>query len=90
MKIKIVKNGTIKPAAPFKTLEKEAKYWDAHPTTKIVKNSITFHKANKSDTITIRFEPKHLEAIKSSAHRLGIGPTTLARMWIMEKLQITT
>lgn len=90
MKIKTVKKGTIKPSSPFKTLQDETKYWDTHSSVKIEKGAVAFHKANKSDTITIRFEPKYLQAIKGYAQRLGIGPTTLARMWIMEKLQITT
>ena len=55
---------------------------------KQVKHSslVGFHQANKTSTITIRIQPEHLQEIRNKAFRQGIGPTTLARMWIMEHL----
>lgn len=91
MNIKTVRKGTIKPAKPFSTLEAEANFWDKQLLSSDgTKKNLAFHKENKSDTITIRFEPKYLEIIKSKAFHLGIGPTTLARMWILEKLQMVS
>jgi predicted DNA binding CopG/RHH family protein len=37
--------------------------------------------------ITIRLDEETLEILRQQAHRKGIGPTTLARMWILERLQ---
>lgn len=89
MKVKLVKKGTMKPAKPFKSLEEEANFWDTHSALdEINKGTLMgFHQANKTDTITIRFQPEHVQVLKEQAFQMGIGPTTLARMWIMEKLQ---
>jgi hypothetical protein len=44
---------------------------------------------NLSAGITIRLDPRTLEKLRQEAHQRGIGPTTLARMWILERLQET-
>lgn len=88
MKVKIVRKGTIEPAKPFKSLEEEANFWDSHDAVEVFGKDIKvgFHRANKTHTITIRFEPKKLQSLREKADKMGVGPTTLARMWIMEKL----
>ncbi len=88
VKIKYVKIGTIKPIPPFKTLEEEATFWDTHSAVDEINEGTTvgFHRVNKTHTITIRFEPKMLQELRYKADKMGIGPTTLARMWIREKL----
>lgn len=92
MKIKIVKKGTMKPMKPFKSLEEEANFWDTHDALDVLGSDIIVgvHKANKTDTITIRFQPEHIQVLKEQAFQMGIGPTTLARMWIIEKLKKNT
>lgn len=89
MKVRLVKKGTMKPMQPFKTLEEEANFWDKHDAIEILGNNIIVgtHKVPKTDTITIRFQPEHIQILKEKALQLGLGPTTLARMWILEKLQ---
>lgn len=37
--------------------------------------------------ITIRFDPETLKELRRRARLKGIGPTTLARIWIIERLQ---
>ncbi len=88
MKVTFVKKGTIKPIKPFKTLEEEAHFWDTHDAIDVLGKDVKvgFHQANKTGTLTIRFEPKKLQSLREKADRIGVGPTTLARMWIMEKL----
>lgn len=88
MKVRFVKKGTMKPIKPFKTLEEEANFWDTHDAVEVFGKDIKvgFHRANKTHTITIRFDPKKLQALREKADRMGVGPTTLARMWITEKL----
>lgn len=92
MKIKLVKKGTIKPMKPFKSLEEESNFWDKHDALDVLGSDITvgIHKVPKTDTITIRFQPEHIQVLKERAFQMGIGPTTLARMWIMEKLKKDT
>lgn len=92
MKVKFVNNGTMKPSKPFKSLEEEANFWDTHDGVEVFGKDlkIGFHRANKTDTLTIRFEPECVQVLKEQAFQMGIGPTTLARMWIMEKLKKNT
>ncbi len=89
MKVKFVKKGTMKPSKPFKSLEEEANFWDTHSVLDEINEGtlVGFHRANKTDTITIRFQPEHVQVLKEKALQMGIGPTTLARMWIIEKLK---
>lgn len=88
IKIKKVKKGAVSPIPPFKTLEEEANYWDTHSVTDDINDGalVGFHSANKNRTLTIRFSDKALRSLREHAFKLGIGPTTLARMWLMEKL----
>lgn len=88
MKVKFVKKGTIKPMKPFKTLEEEANFWDTHDAVEVFGKDIKvgFHRAPKTDTLTIRFESDDIERLREEAIHKGIGPTTLARMWIKERL----
>lgn len=88
-KIKKVKKYTIKPVKPFKSIEEEANFWDTHSVLDGISEGtlVGFHKANKTDTITIRFQPEHIQLIREKAFQLGIGPTTLARIWLIEKLK---
>lgn len=89
IKVKQVKKGTIKPMHPFQTLEEEANFWDSHSVLDNIDEGtlVGFHQANKTDTITIRFQPKHLQVLREEAFQKGVGPTTLARMWILEKMK---
>lgn len=88
-KVKKVKKGTIKPIKPFKSLDEEADFWDTHSAVDEVNDGtlVGFHQANKTHTITIRFQPESLQKLRDEAFQRGIGPTTLARMWILEQLR---
>lgn len=89
VKVKQGKKGIIKPIRPFKTLEEEASFWDSHSALDTIDEGtlVGFHQANKTDTITIRFQPEHLQVLRKEALQKGVGPTTLARMWILEKMK---
>lgn len=73
----------------FKNRQEMAKWFDTHDMGdyqdefKTIK--VKFAK-NLSEGITIRLDPKTLTKLREKAHRKGVGPTTLARMWIMENL----
>lgn len=88
MKINFVKTGTIKPMKPFKTLEEEANFWDTHDGVEVFGKDmkISVHRASKTDTLTVRFDPEDVHKLREKALLLGVGPTTLARMWIKERL----
>ena len=42
---------------------------------------------NLSAGLNVRLDPNSLEQLRTVAHDKGVGPTTLARMWIMEHLK---
>jgi hypothetical protein len=74
----------------FKSVEEEAEFWDTHDTTDFEEEwkpvRVRFAK-NLSEGITIRFDPETLAELRSQAKAKGMGPTTLARMWILERLK---
>jgi len=74
----------------FKNREEEARFWETHSFSEFVDElkpvKVKFAK-NLSEGITIRFDEVTLNKIRGLAHKKGIGPTTLARMWILEHLQ---
>lgn len=78
------------PIPEFKTREEEAEFWDTHDLSdywaewKPVK--VRFAK-NLSEGITIRLDPETMQRVREEAKRKGIGPTTLIRMWVLERLQ---
>lgn len=79
----------VKPIPPFTTVEEEAEFWDTHSVVDQINEGsvVGFHNARKSGSLTIRFQPEDIQRLKEKANHLGIGPTTLARMWILEHLR---
>lgn len=73
----------------FKSRQEMARWWDTHDLAdyqdefKTVKIKVA---ENLSEGITIRMDSKTLGELRSKAQKKGVGPTTLARMWIMENL----
>jgi hypothetical protein len=74
----------------FKSREEEAKFWDTHSFAeywdefKPVK--VRFAK-NLSEVLPVRFDSETLGKLREQAHKKGVGPTTLVRMWVMERLE---
>ena len=85
-KIISLKKGRI-PA--FKSIEEEAKFWDTHSFAdywdEFGSVNVRFAK-NLSEGVTVRFDPVTSNKLRVEAHQKGIGPTTLIRMWVMERL----
>lgn len=74
----------------FASIEEEAQFWDTHDTTDFEDEfrpvKVRFAK-NLSEGITVRLDTETLAKLRSLANEKGIGPTTLARMWILERLK---
>lgn len=74
----------------FKNHEEAAAWFDNHDMADYQDEFQTvkaqFSK-NLSEGITIRFDESTLNKIRGIAKDKGIGPTTLARMWILEQLK---
>lgn len=73
----------------FSSIAEEAAFWDTHDLTDFEEEttpvSAKFRK-NLSQGITIRFTPETLHTLRVAAREKGVGPTTLVRMWILERL----
>lgn len=88
--IKAKRRNKLNRIPEFKNLEEEAKFWDTHSTVdyehEFKPAKVCFAK-NLSQGITVRFDPESLAGLRELAHEQGIGPTTLARIWILEQLR---
>lgn len=73
----------------FRTRDEEAKFWETYSIADFADElkpvKARFAK-NLSEGITIRFDKQTLNKIRVIASKKGIGPTTLARMWILDHL----
>ncbi len=74
----------------FESREEEAEFWDTHDTADFEDEfepvNVRFAN-NLSQGITVRFTAETLKTLRATAQKKGIGPTTLARMWILERLE---
>ncbi|MBI3559865.1 hypothetical protein HY087_01925 [Candidatus Gottesmanbacteria bacterium] len=83
-----------KPIKPFKTLDEEAKFWDTHDTSPLFGNSnfplekLPLIEPEKEEVLSVRVQRSVKDRLTWLARARGIGPTTLARMWILERLGI--
>ncbi len=83
----------IKPIKPFKSLNEEAEFWDTHDLSpifddpKVPLSALPLIEKEKEEMLTIRIQKSIKAKITKLAHSKGINPTTLARMWLIEKVQ---
>ena len=88
----MIKRKKIDTIPEFKNREEEAGFWDTHSVvdywdkSKEVKVRVA---RNLSSGLTVRFDDRTLGRIRTEANNKGIGPTTLIRMWVMEKLRVS-
>ncbi|MCR4327085.1 MAG: BrnA antitoxin family protein [Nanoarchaeota archaeon] len=87
----------LKPMKPFKTLEEEANFWDTHDVSpffdkkKVPLESLELIEKEKKEVLVIRVQKSVKKRIEKIAKAKGINPTTLSRMWLIEKLgQVTS
>jgi hypothetical protein len=85
------KRGSGKGRIPeFKSIAEEAEFWDTHDTTdfedefKPVRVRVS---KNLTEPVTFRLDADTLAELRERAKKMGIGPTTLARMWVLERLR---
>ncbi len=76
----------------FKTIEEEAAFWDSHSSEEFVGeltpvDNVKFVKADTKRALTVRFDADTFEELSKEAKEKGIGPSTLARMLILEHLR---
>jgi CopG antitoxin of type II toxin-antitoxin system len=76
----------------FKTIEEEAAFWDTHSSEEFANEltpveNVKFVKARSKKALTVRFDEDMFEKLTQEAREKGIGPSTLARMVILEHLR---
>jgi phosphohistidine swiveling domain-containing protein len=73
----------------FRSREEEAEFWDTHSPLdfpdEIRQVEMRVRKPLKG-VLAIRLDHKHLEELRELAEQYGVGPTTLARMFIVSSL----
>lgn len=81
----------LKKIPDFKNREDEADFWDTHDFTDygpLVDARVVFDLDKpKDETLIIRLQSKIKNTLEKAARSQGISPSTLSRMWIIEKLQ---
>jgi len=76
----------------FKTIAEEAEFWDKHDFTefadelKPVEVKVALGQP-KEDVLTVRLQKTLKEKLSSLAEEMGVNTSTLARMWIVEKIK---
>ena len=76
----------------FVSIAEEVEFWDTHDFTEFadkltpVKMRVTFGQP-KEETLTVRLQTKLKERLASIASEMGVNTSTLARMWIVEKIK---
>src|SRR5215471_8194617 len=76
----------------FKTIEEEAAFWDTHSSEEFADEltpveQVQFVPARSKKALTVRFDEETFEELTREAREKGIGPSTLARMLILEHLR---
>ncbi len=78
------------PIPKFKSREEEAEFWDTHSLADYwdeFKPAQAHFAKNLSQVLPVRFDMETLEKLRKQARKKGIGPTTLVRMWVLERLE---
>lgn len=78
----------------FRTIEEEAEFWDTHDSTEFEDEfhdaeDVRFVKPRPTKAITVRVDPATFGTLAQQARQKGIGPSTLVRMWVLERLRAT-
>jgi hypothetical protein len=76
----------------FKTIEEETAFWDTHSIEEFADEltpaeDVKFIKAHPKKALTVRFDEETFEELSREARERGIGPSTFARMIILEHLR---
>jgi predicted DNA-binding protein (UPF0251 family) len=82
-----------KSISKFKTYKEEAQFWDKQPDwTEFFDMSVnqaqnTSISTDKEEVFTMRLPKFFKTKLTSLANDMGVGASTLARMWVVEKIK---
>jgi len=74
----------------FKSREEEAEFWNTHDTTEFedqfVEVKVRVAK-NLEHVLSVRLDAKTIDRMAALGRKKGVGASTLARMWLLERLE---
>lgn len=75
----------------FSSMEEEAAFWDTHDTVDFVGRELQPIQAtggsDLAEHLTLRLDKADRQLLATRAKAKGIGPSTLARIWLKERLR---
>jgi hypothetical protein len=75
----------------FANRDEEAAFWDTHDVTEFVGRELQPVEvtvgSELAERLTLRLDAADRELLAKQAKAKGIGPSTLARMWLKERLR---
>ena len=74
----------------FQSREEEAAFWDSHDFTEFLDETRPVKlrvRRNLAEGLTVRLDRQDREELERRAAAQGIGPSTLVRMWIKDRLR---
>lgn len=78
-------------AANLPSEAEAAEFWDSHSPldypAEYQAAAVKFSRPLVKRGLTVKLSDETLERLRTVAQECGLGPSTLARMWIMERLQ---
>ncbi len=72
----------------FKSREEEAEFWDTHSPLEYGEWEEVRLKVARPliHTLAVRMDARTIDRLAAVGRKKGIGPSTLARMWLLERL----
>jgi hypothetical protein len=74
----------------FKSLEEEAEFWATHSTTEFEDEfeEVQVKVARPlGHILAVRLDARTIDRLAEVGRAKGLGPSTLARMWLLERLE---
>lgn len=73
----------------FNNIEEEAEFWDTHSFTDFEEELVPVEVrigGSLSSPLSVRLDQDDRRELDCRARELGVGPSTLVRMWVKERL----
>jgi hypothetical protein len=77
------------PLPKFKSRKEEAEFWDTHDSTEYEDQFVEVKiraARNLEHVLSVRLDATTLDKMVDVGRKKGVGASTLARMWLLERL----
>jgi hypothetical protein len=75
----------------FKSLEEEAEFWDKHSPLEFEDEWVEVKQVKVArplgHILAVRLDARTIDRLAEVGRAKGLGPSTLARMWLLERLE---